>query len=111
MFDYTNFAIMIPAVLIAVLGVGRLARVLTYDKFPPAIKVRMFWDRVTSDGQWALLAHCFWCASPWIMLICMGWFYVGTLIVGIGIAWWIFWGWLALSYVASMIVARDEPAE
>ena len=107
--DYTNPWTLFLAILTAVLGVGRLVRVITYDDFPPTIWARMTWDRLTNDGPWAKLAHCFWCATPWIMLVAMvwGWFALGT-----DWAWtcWAFWGWMALSYVSSMIVARDEPA-
>lgn len=96
---------------VAVFGVGRLSRVLTVDLFPPAAWVRMKWSALTRDGDWSLLARCFWCATPWIMAVAIGWFWVGTLVVWIGIAWWIFWGWLALAYIATIIIARDEPAE
>lgn len=106
--DFTNTLLIVTAVLIAVFGVGRLTRVITYDDFPPAVWARMQWDKVTRDGPWAKLAHCFWCCTPWIMLACMvwGWLAIGT---AWGWTWFAFWGWLALSYVSSIIIARDEP--
>lgn len=105
-----DWATYIVAVLVLVLGAGRLTRIITYDDFPPAIWARAAWDRVTNDGDWAKLAHCFWCAGPWVTLAAMGWFAAGLAVTWIAWTWWLFWGWLALSYVTSMIVARDEPA-
>lgn len=98
----------IVAVLVAVLGAGRLTRVITYDDYPPSVWVRNWWRKVTRDGGWSKLASCFWCASPWVMLVCMG-----TGLISFNQAWepvwWLFWGWLALSYVTAMVIARDEP--
>lgn len=99
------------AIVVAVLGVGRLARLLTYDLWPPAMALRDWWDRVTREGNWSKLAHCHWCLGPWLMLVCLLWFWMGVLVPWALIAWFAFWGWLALSYLSSMIVARDEPAE
>lgn len=97
--------LIVLAILVAAFGAGRLGRVLTYDAFPPAAAARILWDRLTNDGPWAKLAHCQWCATPWIMLVCGLWAYFSSL----GWHWWAFWGWLALSYLASIIIARDEP--
>lgn len=104
---------LIPAILIAVLGVGRMARLITHDEFPPSRWWRAVWqDRITANHPgWSLLFICFWCLSPWIMLVAIGWFLLTLQVEWVAWAWWLFWGWLALSYVASMIVARDEPAE
>lgn len=103
--------VILAAVLVAVFGVGRLTRVLTYDSFPPAAWIRAKWETVTADkasgrpGEWGKLATCFWCATPWIMLVCIGW----GLLSSLHWSWWLFWGWLALSYLASIVIARDEP--
>lgn len=97
--------LVILALAVAAFGVGRLSRILTYDTFPPAAYVRDLWSRITKDGAWAKLAHCQWCATPWIMAVCIAWGWFSSL----HWSWWVFWGWLALSYVASIIIARDEP--
>lgn len=96
------------------LGVGRLSRVITWDAFPPSIRLRELWVKATSSadgtpGPWGKLFTCFWCLTPWLMLGSMAWFAVGMLVPWIAIAWWVFWGWLALSYLSSMLIARDEP--
>lgn len=103
---------LIPAVLVAILGAGRLARLITHDVFPPAAALRNMWTRIVQNhDQWSVLFFCFWCLTPWIMLVCLGWFLLTINIAWIAWTWWLFWGWLALSYVASIIVARDEPAQ
>lgn len=105
--DFGNAGLMIPAVLVAVFGVGRLARIITYDDFPPAILARSYWDRLTRDGSWAKLAHCQWCATPWIMAVCLLWGYFSSL----NWTWWVFWGWLGIAYLASIVIGRDEQHE
>lgn len=104
---------LIPAVLVAVLGVGRMARLVTHDQFPPSAWLRAFWqDKVTAKRPaWSLLFICFWCLSPWIMLVAIVWFLFTLQYEWVAWAWWFFWGWMALSYVAAMITARDEPGE
>lgn len=104
-----NYWYLIAAAVVVVVGVGRLARVITVDSFPPAAYLRVWWSGITRYGDWSLLARCFWCLSPWLMLVAMGWFYLGTMIVWVGVVWWVFWGWLALSYCTAMLVARDDP--
>lgn len=104
----TNLLTWIAFVLVAVLGVGRVARLVTYDDYPPTIWLRSRWAALTHDNGWSKLASCFWCATPWLMLVALVWFWLGYG-TWVETAWWIFWGWLAISYLCSMIVARDEP--
>lgn len=99
----------VAALVVVTFGVGRLSRILTYDDFPPAVAIRMWWSKLTNDGSWAKLVHCFWCATPWIMLVSLGWFALGFAVAWIAWTWWLFWGWLALSYIASIIIGRDDP--
>jgi hypothetical protein len=98
----------ILAVIVAVVGAARLTRILTYDDYPPAIAIRVWWQGVTKDGPWAKLVTCPWCAGPWIMLICLGWFLLSFVAPWLGWTWWLFWGWLALSYWTSQYVHFDE---
>jgi hypothetical protein len=108
----------IAAVLVAVLGVYRLARIIIWDVFPPAVWLRIQWDNLTYDkaagefNSWNKLLHCPWCLIPWIMLVAIGWFF-GSLYGPEWVAWtwWLFWGWLALSGVSSMVYVRDERPE
>lgn len=99
--------------VIAVLGVGRLARLITYDVFPPSVWWRTTWAKATAnpdgtEGKWEKLFTCYWCLSPWLMLLTL--VVLGLSYDTLWLAWvWLaFFGWLALSYLASMIVNRDE---
>lgn len=99
------------AVVVLIVGVGRVARLVTYDKFPPAAAVRSWWAKRTEKrDDWVLLLFCQWCFTPWAMLVGIGWFFLTLLHPFWAWSWWLFWGWMALSYLASMVVARDEPA-
>jgi hypothetical protein len=78
----------ILAVIVGVVGAARLTRVLTIDDYPPSIAIRVWWQGLTKDGAWAKLVTFLHPALGWI--------------------WWIFWGWLALSYWTSQYVYFDE---
>ncbi len=102
------------AIVTAILGVGRWSRVVVHDTFPPSMWFRQKWAAWTVKHKhpgWTNLFFCWWCFTPWLMLVCIGWFLLTFAAVWIAWAWWLFWGWGALAYVASIILARDEPAE
>lgn len=110
--------IAILAIIVGVLGVGRLTRVIVYDDFPPSVWLRIQWDKMVppeKGGWWALwnkLFHCWWCLGMWVGLACILWWWlVIPLGVGFAYAWWVFWGGLALSYAATMVIVRDTPSE
>lgn len=100
----------IAGLLVAVIGAARLTRLITHDHYPPAEAVRGWWLRRTwnndtnSEGRWGLLVTCHWCASPYVFAIAIATAYVTDLHWG----WWLFWGWLAGSYLTAMVVERDE---
>ena len=98
----------ILAVIDGVVGAARLTSVLTIDDYPPSIAIRVWWQGLTKDGAWAKLVTCPWCAGPWITLIMLASFIVSFLHPALGWIWWIFWGWLALSYWTSQYVYFDE---
>ena len=103
---------LVLAVLTAVLGVGRWTRLAVFDEFPPAMWVRATWTKLTKNhASWTKLIYCWWCFAPWMMLVAIGWFWVGFQVEWVMVAWWLFFGWGALSYASSMIVARDEPKD
>jgi hypothetical protein len=100
----------IAAIVVGVLGGARLTRLIVHDAYPPARAVREWWVRLTWDektnteGRWGLLATCHWCAAPYVTAVviasgyfsAMHWF------------WWLFWGWLAASYLTAIVVEHDE---
>lgn len=98
----------ILAVVVLVVGAARLTRILTYDDFPLSIAIRVWWQKTTKDGPWAKLVTCPWCAGPWITLIALASFIVATYVPVLFAMWWLFWGWLALSYWVSQYVHFDE---
>lgn len=98
----------ILAVVVGVVGSARLTRVITIDDYPPTIAIRIWWDTITKDGAWSKLVHCPWCMGPWVTLAALGSFIVSFANPGLGIAWWLFWGWLTLSYWTSQYVYFDQ---
>lgn len=106
-----EWAITILTILVWIIGTARLTRVLVYDDFPPSIWIRDKWSALTRDGQWSKLVKCWWCASFWIALISLGWYIAGTHVLWISWAWWVFWGALAGSYLATMLIVRDTPSD
>lgn len=94
------------AVGVGILSVGRIARLITQDSFPPAVWLRIKWDSKTEGSAWNILLHCHWCITPWITLPIGAW----ALLSDLHWSWWLFNGWLAAAYVTSMIVERDEVA-
>lgn len=105
----------LPIVLLtlatAVLGVARLVRAVVYDDFPPFVWWRNLWVKWTDGTGWQSLFTCWWCLSFWAALACIGWWIGGLYLVWVAWGWWIFWGGLAVAYLATMVIVRDEPHE
>ena len=100
------------AFVVAAFGVGRWARLVTYDTFPPAAWWRQTWANWTRNHEeWGNLMFCPWCFGFWLAGVCIAWFLLSFLAVWIAWAWWLFWGWGALAYIASIIVSHDEPKD
>ena len=94
----------VAATLVAVLSTARLTKLLTEDNWPPARWVRDKWI-ARFQGDWGELVTCPFCAAPYIAagVLAWGWF------TEFQWAWWAFNGWLAVAYVAAIVVARDIP--
>lgn len=104
----------VGAFVVGALATGRIARAIYYDAFPPSAWLRARWDDLTTDakgepGSWNMLLHCPWCITHWIAGATVAWWIVGLFVPWVAVAWWVWHGWWALSYVASMIIVRDEP--
>lgn len=112
--------IVVAAVVTAIISTARLTRLVTHDRYPPAMALRRWWwNQTVAKGGWR--AHwnlvlvgdepgdsgCPFCAAPWIMLAVGLWGWLS----GPDAVWWGFNGWMAASYLASMVVVRDEPPE
>lgn len=107
----TNPLLAALAIIVGIVGVARLTRVVVYDDFPPSVWWRNQWSIWTKDGPWAKLFHCWWCLSFWVALVCIGWFLLVDVHPFFLWSWWIFWGALALGYLSTMLIVRDEPKE
>lgn len=94
----------VAAFAVGVLSAARLTRLVMHDSFPPAVWFRIKWDDVTEDNGWNPLFHCHWCLSPWMTLIILSWGWLSDT----DPVWWFFNLFLGGSYVAGMIVERDE---
>lgn len=100
--------VLIAAVIVGVLGVARLTRLVVLDTWPPIAAIRMWWYRRTMDkdgdeGPWYALVSCPYCAAPYITAVVLAW----ALLTDLHWSWWVFNGWLAAAYVASIIVVKD----
>lgn len=93
----------IAIALVSIASSARITRLLTYDAFPPVVRIRMWWDKVTKDGEWALLAHCGYCASFWITLVVLGSGWLSDWAP----AWWFVNGVFGASYLAAILMAND----
>jgi hypothetical protein len=98
----------VAASVIAVLAAARLTRLFVWDAYPPTAWLRSKWDARTEDSDWNLLLHCGYCFGMYVALFVMGWgavdLYLGD---GLHLAWWVFHGWLAMSYLAAIVMAYD----
>ena len=104
------------AIIEGLLGTARLTRVIVYDDFPPSAWVRIQWDKIVDPkrgpwwGLWNKLFHCWWCMGMWVALACIVWWaFLIPLHPAWMYGWWVFWGALALSYAATMVIVRDTP--
>lgn len=100
---------LVTLVIYAVVGIiaaARITRLVVVDDYPLIVKARIAWDNKVR-GMWNKLLHCHWCFAPWATLV------VGALAYacdqwGVAYVWFIVFGWLAASYLASMVVQFDE---
>lgn len=99
-----NELVVVAAVIVGTLSAARLTRLITQDSFPPAVWLRIQWDNRTDGTGWNVLFHCHWCMAPWMTLPVGLWGWLSNLHA----SWWVFNLWLAVAYIASMIVERDE---
>jgi hypothetical protein len=91
------------AFLVAALSTARLVRLAAFDHYPPARWVRDRWDRWTGNSEWNLLGHCAYCLAPWVGLGVLLWGYL----TDFNQVWWWVNGWLAVAYVAAIVVSYD----
>lgn len=112
------------AFIVGVIATARAVRLLTHDHYPPAAALRRWWfNQTLAKGGWRagwvlLLSGeeghgCPFCAAPYVAAVNLAW----ALLAGVtwdgfwSQAWWVVNAWAAVSYLAAMLVVRDEPAD
>ena len=96
------------AILVTILGSGRITRLIVHDSFPPIVFLIGLWDRATLRSSWNKLFHCHWCLSFWVTASVIGLFLLSLNYGPMHIAWWMVFGTLGLSYVSAMVIERDD---
>lgn len=102
--DHSALTLLV-AFALGVLAAARFTRLATHDTWPPVRWLREAYEARTTPGQWQELATCPFCFAPYAVLGDGAWAWLGDL----DPAWWAVNTWLAASYLAAMVVLRDEP--
>lgn len=98
-----DVAFWLAVAVVTVVSSARLTRLATFDAFPPIQWLRDKYDEKTDGNSWQLLAHCPYCAAPWFTLAVL----LSGYFSDFHVVWWLFNGWLAASYLASMVMVHD----
>lgn len=120
---------LILALVLGTIAVGRASRLATFDHFPPIEAIRVWWvnwqihrDEAAADRAgfwrdvthgWSTLLMCSFCFAPYAAAVDLTWALLAGLEWGPfwSSAWWVVNAWAAVSYLAAILVAYDEPAE
>lgn len=110
---------LIFATAVGILATARAVRLVTSDTWPPIQWARLHWltwtTRTPRRQAWADLFTCPFCFAPYATAINLGWaLWAGIASQGRadhfwGQAWWVVNLWAMISYMAAMVVVRDEP--
>jgi hypothetical protein len=96
--------------VIGVISVGRTARLLIFDEFPPveAVRVRLL-ARFPEDSKWSKIMECPYCQAPYLAAGLFLWAWLSWDHETAMHVWWVANGIWAASYLAAILVAYDEP--
>jgi hypothetical protein len=97
----------VAATIVGILSVGRTARLIGFDDYPPIVWLRVKWYDRFSDQGWGKLIYCPFCSAPYLAAGMLAWAWVS----GLHWSWWVINGWWGLSYLSSILVAYDQPEE
>ena len=98
---------LLAAFAVGTIAVARLTRLVVDDDFPPIVWFRKVWDRALNGSSWSTLIECPFCTAPYFAAFSIGW----ATLTHLHWSWWLFHGWLAVSYLAAMVNTRDIPAD
>lgn len=114
MSDWTvrEILLLIAMVVVGVISVGRTARLLIHDEFPPVEWLRVrFLALFSEENTWQKIGKCHYCLAPYLAAGLLLW---GWLSWGHETALWVWFaanGIWAGAYLAAILVSYDEPAE
>lgn len=104
--DHLSTPSTVLAILVGVLSVGRTARFLIFDDFPPMALLRKASQKFLAHRapRWLGITECPFCIAPYLVAGQIAWAYYSNL----HWTWWLANGWWAASYAAAILVAYDE---
>lgn len=111
----------IAVAIITIMSASRVTRLVTFDKFPPAMWLRdtyaEFTDKTPRRLKWQRLLFCGWCFSFWATALVVGWADLAGVLDGrpawggdgeLSIPlWFIINGTLGGSYLAAIVMRFD----
>lgn len=127
----TTVLLLAVAYVAGVVGIARAVRLVTSDTWPPIKALRDRWKVATAQrdpetgehvrdedgdlvpGPWTDLLTCPFCFAPYPTAVALGaaiWAGIWSPDLGTLAGWW--WTlavWASASYLAAMVVLRDEP--
>lgn len=95
----------VAAAFIAIISVGRTARLLVWDDFPPIAWLRLKFFVKAGESPWKKLGECAFCLAPYLSVGMIAWMVLSDL----HWTWWLVNGWWALSYLSAIVVSYDQP--
>ena len=88
--------------VIAIVGTARITRFISEDTFPPMLWMRNLWVSRMPVG-WNELPLCAYCVGIYASAFTL----VTALLLNFNVIWVVGFTWLALAYLASILVAFD----
>lgn len=121
---------LLAAYLLAVVAVARATRLVVHDPYPPVQVLRLRWidyqanrdwdpvaqhERTGLRYGWGSLVTCPFCAAPYITAVTLAVAIAGDVwepdLHTLGGWWLVLAVWASISYLAAMLVLRDEPPQ
>lgn len=117
---------LLAAYVLAVIATARAVRLIVHDDYPPTAALRRWWfNQTVAKGGWrkdwapVIVGRdggsgCPFCCAPYVAAVVL------TIEIVVGVwspgwswasVWWVGAVWASLSYLASMLVVRDEPED
>ena len=99
-----DYLVDLAAAVVGVLSVARTARFIGFDDFPPMTWLRVRLIALLGDN-WGVLITCPFCLTPYLATGMALWAWASDT----NTWWWVINGVWGLSYLAAILVARDQP--